>query len=280
MGHALLAYTGNAGIGATNFDLTALTDPDFTQRNGHYTFTEPYQLMATAIIGANLTRGRFQVPHWNAIGEYNIYPVNRSTIVVQSNPNMDFYYDAPPPIPLNEEFQIQTSNNNAGTEQDFGLIWIATSDWSQNLPRGVQLINVRATVAVTGILNAWSGPAGITLSQSLRGGVYAVVGAVCQITVGIAFRIVFPRYRLYNGRKLRPGNLCMQNIGDTPQDIPWDQQYWLGEWGRFHTFELPQVEFLANVAGAQTLELRMWCIYLGEDLSLLNQGLGGGGVTI
>jgi hypothetical protein len=279
MGHALLAYSGTTGAAAVNFDLTAATDPDFTQRNGHYTFTEAYRLFGTFVSGATCTRSRFQVPHWNAIGEYNIYPPNLSSTVILSNPQIDWALAMPPQIPLNEEFQMQVTNTGAG-EVSFAAIWLITPDWTRNLPAGIQLICVRATAAVAGVAAGWSGPGPITLSQSLRGGVYAVVGAECITALGWFFRIVFPRYRLYQGRKLRPGGLCQAVAGQNVLSRVSEQELWLGEWGRFHTFELPQIETFSSTTGAATQEIRLWLIYLGEDLSLLNAGLGGGGSTI
>lgn len=277
MGFALLDYNlSAAAAGASNSDMSAVNDPDFSQRNSHYIFTEPYALLAAALVGASVTRARFQVPTWNAIGEYNILNANRS-LNPPSNCQVDLTMASPPPVPLNEEFQIQASNNlGMGTEQENALIWIATQDWTKNLPTGRLTILCRASFTLTPTINVWSGGQNITLSQSLRGGVYAVIGATLQGSNAAAFRIIFPRYRLYHGRKLRPGFLCQNAIGDviSQQLDPW--MLALGEWGRFHTFELPQVEVLGTTAGAITYQLFMWLVYLGEDVSLLSSGLGGG----
>lgn len=277
MGFALLDYNASAaGINTVNLDFTAVTDPDFSIRNGHYIFTEPYRLLASSIVGASVIRGRYQVPTWNAIGELTIFSANRS-LQPPSNPQVDLYMAYPPAIPQMEEFQMQVSNNlGASTEQENAIIVIGTEDWSMNLPRGRLPILVRASFTVTPTINAWSGGQAITLSQSLRGGVYAVVGATVQGTNSMAFRIIFPRYRLYHGRKLRPGWLTQNAIGDvlTNQLVPWQLQ--LGEWGRFHTFELPLVEVLGTTASSTTYQVFLWCVYLGEDVSQLSQGLGGG----
>lgn len=277
MGFALLNYNAAAaGVNTVNLDFTAATDPDFSIRNGHYIFTEQYRLFATAIVGASVTRGRYQVPTWNAIGELTIFNANRS-LQPPSNPQIDLYAAYPPPIPQMEEFQVQVSNNlGASTEIENAAVIILTDDWSSNLPRGRLPILVRASFTVTPTLNAWSGGQAITLSQSLRGGVYAVVGATVQGSNSMAFRIVFPRYRLYHGRKLRPGFLTQNAIGDvlSNQLVPWQLQ--LGEWGRFHTFELPLVEVFGTAANSTTYQVFLWCVYLGEDVSQLSQGLGGG----
>src|ERR1044072_1494449 len=206
MGFGTLVYSAAAaGTNQSNLDLTAITDPDFTVRNSHYIFTESYRLLGAMGVGASLTRGRIQVPTINAVGEAVLWSANRSA-TVPSNPQWDNYYDVPLQLPTNEELQIQYSNNlGAATEQEQVLLWIVTDDWNANIPRGRQLLTVRASFTLTPTVNAWSGGQALTLSQSLRGGVYAVVGCVVQGTNAAFFRIIFPRYRLYRGRKLRPG---------------------------------------------------------------------------
>lgn len=276
MGFALLGYHGAAGVNAASFDLTALTDPDFSQRNSHYIFTENYRLMCAAHLEASATRANFSAPTWNAIGKPNIWPVNVSA-TVPSPPRIDTRDNAPPRLPLNEEFQFQVSNNlGAATEDAFGFMWIITDDYNRNIPRGSLPILVRCTATYNPGSAVWSGPQALVFEQSLRGGVYAVVGAEVQGTNLIAFRLIFPRYRLYNGRKLRPGWLCQNAIGD----LIWPQQYSgpdvFGEWGRFHTFEPPQIESVMATGASTAHEIRLWLVYLGEDVSLLNQGLGGG----
>src|SRR5262249_22622371 len=102
---ALLGYTGADAVGGVTTDLTALTDPDFTQRNCHYPFTENYRLCAAADIGASDTELALLCPTWNAIGKMNVYPPIRSATPVSSS-YVDLRTDWAPPIPLNEEFQM------------------------------------------------------------------------------------------------------------------------------------------------------------------------------
>ena len=110
MGCVLLGYQGTPGVNAASFDLTALTDADFTQRNGHYMFTEPYKMLAAIDMEASAIRANFSCPTWNAIGKGNVWPVMVSA-TVQSPPRVDVRFDNPPVLPMMEEFQFQTSNN-------------------------------------------------------------------------------------------------------------------------------------------------------------------------
>ncbi len=277
MGFALVAYNAAAAAaGATNTDLSFVTDSEFSSRNSHLILTEPYQLLAVGATGVSLTRGRLQIPTFNAVGEFALFNVNRA-LQPPSNPQLDYYIPYPPMLPLNEEIQVQYSNNlGAATEQENAIVLLGTDDWNQNVPRGKLPICVRATFTVTPTINVWSASQALTLSQSLRGGVYSVVGATVQGTNAAAFRIIFPRYRLYHGRKLRPGFFTQNALGDALGNQPPYGNGFLGEWGRFHTFELPLIEVLGTTAGAITYQVFLWLIFLGEDVSQLNQGLGGG----
>ena len=267
--HTLVYNAAAAGAGLTNVDFTGAVDTEVSQRSGHYIFTERYRLLAAAMVGASVTRGRFQVPKWNAVGEAVLFNANRS-LQPPSNPQWDSWLAYPPEIPLNEESQVQVSNNGAGEIENV-VLQIAPDDWTANLPQGELALCVRATAAITPTLNAWSGPNAITLAQSLRGGVYAVVGTVVQGTNAVAWRWIFPRNKMYHGRRLRPGGLIQNALGDTinNQVDPWVLGW--GVKGVFHTFELPQIELFGTLAGAITYQIFLWLVRLGEPLSLLDQ---------
>lgn len=281
MGHALLVYNNPvAGVADANVDMTAAVDADFSQRNNHYIFTNRFRLARAWAIGASMTRARFQIPTWNAIGEWAIFNVNR-LITPPANTQCDSYFPMPPRIPINEELQVQDSNNlGAATEIESVGIQLLTDDWTPQLPAGMAMFTIRATGTTTWTINAWSGPIAITLASQLRGGVYAVVGAQLQAGNSSFFRIVFPRYRLYGGQRLRPGGPCQNAVGNVTQNQPYPWNLDMGEWGRFHTFELPSIDVFGTAAASTAWVLYLTLVYLGEDVSLLGQGTGGGGVSI
>jgi hypothetical protein len=271
MSYHTIAYNISSDTAAgVNTDATAVTDTEVSVRNSHFIFTERYRLLSAAFIAAAALRGRFQVPKWNAIGEFAIFNANRS-LQTPSNPQWDLWLTAPPEIPQNEEFQVQLSNDGAGGAIENCVLNIAPDDWNQNIPKGELTLCIRASATITPTINAWSGPNAITLSQSLRGGVYAVVGTVVQGTDAVAWRWIFPRNKMYHGRRLRPGGLVQTARGDTlsNQVDPW--VFGWGVKGVFHTFELPQIELLGTVAAAITYQIFIWVVRLGEDVSILNQ---------
>jgi hypothetical protein len=71
----------------------------------------------------------------------------------------------------------------------------------------------------------------------------------------------------YNGRQLRPGGLIQNTAALNPMP---NQRFGFGEWGRFHTFELPSIQIYSDAAGG-TYEVRLELTYLGQSNSLLQQ---------
>jgi hypothetical protein len=268
-----------AGINDVNTDMVAASDNDFSQRNNHYIFTENYRLAMAAAVGVSVTRGRYQVPTWNAIGEATIVQANRA-LTPPSNPQWDNYYNSPPVIPQNEEFQVQLSNNlGSATEIENVVLQILPDNWNLNLPQpaayGVT-ITARATVTITPVLNGWSGPQIIAFSASLKGGTYAVIGSKMQGANAVAYRLIFPRSQLYHGRKLRPGGMVQTAIGDVQENaIPWGRQY-LGVHGLFHTFEPVQVEVFGTLASSTPYQLYLDLVYLDRSVAPLDAWVAGG----
>jgi hypothetical protein len=276
MYHTVVYNAPAAGVNTVNLDFTAALDSEVTQRNGHYTFSEDYKLLGAAIVGVSVIRGRFQVPHWNAYAEFNLFNANRA-ITPPSNPQWDLWQAYPPLIPQEEEFQVQVSNNlGAATEVENVVLMLGTADWNQNLRKGELVVAARATFTLTPVLNAWSGGQVIAFTQSLRGGTWLIIGAAVQGANAVAYRWLFPRNRMYHGRRLRPGGLVQTAIGDqlNQQADPWVLTW--GEVGAFHTFELPQIEVFGTVAGSITYQVFVWMVYLGQSRSILDQYVAGG----
>lgn len=277
MYHTVVYNASAAGVNTVNLDFTAATDSEVTQRNGHYTFSEDYKMLAAAVVGASVTRGRIQVPHWNAFVEFTLFNANRS-LQPPSNPQWDLWATYPPIIPQEEELQVQVSNNlGAATEIENVVLQLGTTDWNQNLRKGEFVCLGRATMTVTPTLNAWSGGQAITFTQSLRGGVWMIIGGVVQGSNAVAYRWVFPRNKMYHGRRLRPGGLTQNAIGDVVSTQLDPYVFGWGEVGAFHTFELPQIEVFGTAANSTTYQIFAWMVYLGQSKSILDQYVAGGG---
>ena len=182
-----------------------------------------------------------------------------------------------PELPLEEEIQVQASNNlGAATEQESCILQLAPDSWTGNLERGEMAMMIRATATITPTLNAWSGPNAITLSQSLQGGSYAIVGTIVQGTNAVAYRWIFPRNRMYKGRRLRPGGLTQTALGDVTANQPYPWLFHWGTQGAFHTFELPQIEVFGTLAGAITYQIFIAIVRLGDGVAGLERYVAGG----
>ena len=269
--HVLLMYAGNNAGPANNFDLIAATDADFSQRNSHYIFTESYQGAYLFAQSAHMTDARLVTPTYNALNSdgFRIAGFQKAAGVGGAPTLCDNYLKNPFMIPTMEEFQFQGSTGTA--EEQWGAIVMRTPGWKRQIPSGPIIVMEGTTSSFTPTANVWSGPQILNLTANPRGGVYAVIGAsLQQASDTLAFRVIFPRSPNYTGRKLRPGWLAQNVVGAFEDVITQNDRFHLGVWGYFHTFELPTVEVFATTSAAMTPIVRLWCVYLGGDLTQLN----------
>lgn len=269
MGWTVLPYSLATGGSVTDADMTATTDPEFTTRNSHIILTEQYKLGALYGAGATITRLNLSLPKYNAISKFNVWPLNISSANVPSPPRLAWLYPNAPDLSKNEELAFKVTDG--ASENALAAALLMTPGHNANLPSGQLLIPLRCTASVTQVAAGWSALAALTFEQSPRGGVYAIISAEVVCAASHWFRLVFPRTPWYNGRKLRPGWLVQQAIGDLPEPKLQINPYAMGVWGYFHTFESPQIEvWSAAATSTVTAEIRLWCQYLGESLSLLD----------
>lgn len=258
----LLTYRVVAGVNDANVDMTAAsTDGEFTARNNHYIFTEKYDLIGAAHMAVSATRARFNVPSLNRIARFQIWPPNRSA-TPPADPRIYDLRNYPLTLPQDEEIAIEESNNlGAATEETTVHLWVCPSGtFKRTIPQGQARLLVRATGALARVAAAWATGGVLTFAENLLGGWYAVVGANCQSANLRAFRIVFPRWNVVAGRKLRPGGLATNAVGDLDYR---GMNFLSGQWGVFHSFEPPTLDVWGDAAGADTQELRLDLVYLG-----------------
>lgn len=260
MFHTLI-YEEALAAGAAGEELDAVVDDEFSRRNLHYIFGEDWSLIADYYQAVSAIRARWNLPFVNAIGRHNITQFHRSA-TVPTDPRLNDYRDYPIPFPQDEEWAVEGFNNLAcGTENSTYIAWVAPHGWNRNLPRGEQRLTLRATAAVAGVAQSWSLLGPLAFESNIRGGIYAVVGCQMFDAGTLAGRLVFNRMPLYQGRKCRPGFLSTEALGNTLNPVFMGG---LGEWGRFDTFEPPQLQIYANATAASAQELWLDCVYLGR----------------
>src|SRR5215469_13800200 len=119
--HVLLAYTGSNPGATNNFDLTALTDPDFSQRNGHYIFTERYRARYLIAQSAGMTDARLLTPTFAALNSdgFRIGSFQQAAGVGGVPTLVENLASPFLQIPQMEEFQFQGSKTAVGTQQQW-----------------------------------------------------------------------------------------------------------------------------------------------------------------
>lgn len=260
------AYSESLGS-VTDSDINAAQDDVYITRNSHLIFTEPTNLLALYGGSTTLTRARFGNQGLQQKGRVHLWPLAR-TDTIPSRPKLMDFTDRPMAIPLNEELTIEASTDAVGPVIVNFVLWLGDPRWSDRLPSGRDRFITRATaVVVAGAASAWTALASLVFERDLLNGVYAVVGAHCVAANAVAFRLRFPDQAPAGLKQLRPGGLVQNALGD----FPWEKQdAGFGEWGRFHTFNPPQIQTFEDTAGG-TYEVRLDLIYLGESLALLNR---------
>lgn len=261
----LFANTLTTGGAVTLTDVPAVADANFSIRNSHYIFSEPYNMLAAAFLAATGTALQSNIPHWNYVNPHQIYPGNLS-LTVPANVQVADYRAWPMPMPIGEEIAWQASDS--GSEQFTMFTWAGTTGWKQQRPSGIMRTTALATCSYTSVANTWGADAVLTITSQLRSGTYIVLGAQCQRTNGLAFRLNFTRSPMYlQKRKLIPGDLCINTYSGVPNHLGPD---WLGVWGAFNTVEFPLLEVFATASATATATLWLNLLYISDSLDALD----------
>jgi hypothetical protein len=256
-------------------DTPVIPDTNFSARGGtggadHWIFTEPYDLHAAFVGAVTVTAAQFNDATLNAVNIPQIYPVNLG-ITPLTNPQVMDLRSSPVPLPLNEEIPLNISAGAGGAEDCYGLIWIkprgnqgndlAMPPVTTSTPRVLALVT--ASIVLT--KGVWSPFVTLTFTNPLKGGAYQVNGAQFVVSNGLAFKLNFVKSPLYMGRKLWPGSLTEKTYGFVPLRFG---PTWMGPYGRFNNFELPQLSVLGSTTtGATTYTGYLDMTYLGDTNS-------------
>lgn len=254
------------GGAVANLDIPAVADPSFSTRNGHYIYSEEYELLAAAPFGPTITALQNNTPHMTWINPPQIYPVSLST-TVPTNVAVCDLRENPWKMPINEEWQWGVTD---GASENVTLVtWLGTPSWSRRMPpAGIQRLTIPFTASMVTTAFTWCPDVQLAPSNQLRGGTYAVIGADVIGAASQCFRFNFTRQPLSRNRKLYPGSLCTQTYGLIPNKLG---QNWMGLYGYFNTFELPYISVVANASATvtHTVYLDVW--YMSNSTDALDQ---------
>lgn len=268
----MVSYTTTTGAAVTLSNLGMVADGSIAQGSTGFRYTERYRLLAAFLHAASLTQGEIRSPTLDGLSRWNIWPLTLS-LNIPGNPQVDDYRSFAPYLPMYEDVNLAVSDTAVGGEQIIGHEWIGTEGWTPDLSilqhmygSGDPYIGRRLTVNSTTTLNkgagAWGADVAFTFEQLPRGGVYAVIGGEVVAAACSAWRINFPRQPLYHGRKLFPGDIVQQAVGDVPKK---QGRNWLGVWGVFHTWELPFGSLFGQAAGTVAINGNIDLVYLGGN---------------
>lgn len=265
----LAFYNGSCTAGAEN-QLNAVTDPDITIQSNAFVFTSQYSLLASILLGASVEYGRYSTAEWSGRGRPNIFGNSRNA-TPGAVPFWDLFPDKKLVLPQAQQIALYATNNlGSSTEKEAALWQYCTPSWSKQSPAGMYDILLHATATITLVAGSWVENQAITFDSPPLGGVYCVLGTVVVGANAYAYRWVFPRSPMYNGRRLRPGGLVMTAFGNAPFMWGGDPFYHWGPQGYFWTYEQPLLGVLGQTAGSQALDVFMMCRFYGESPSLLD----------
>ena len=241
----VLVYTKSNATATVDNDLTAVQDPSMTQQNSHYILPTAMQLQYAMMMGTGLNSPKIQSPSLRRVLIPSVWPLIRAA-AVPSDPNVSDYRNNPLTLPALEEIQVLASNDDAGTQRAWGVLFLSTQ--LQPMQGGADIFSLKATASITTVANTWCS-GNLTFSQTLPLGTYAVVGMFAQSATGIAARLIFP-----GGTNFRPGVVCNAGLGDRPPFA--GRKAPLGVLGTFSSTAQPQLDILASgVDSAQVVYL-------------------------
>jgi hypothetical protein len=238
-----LSCFGGAKTDSTNNEaIPAPGDPAFN-RVSTTEYLAPADLEVFAMYAGNdtITRARLVTPSLRTLGLPEIYPLN-VTAAPALPLAVDFRPNDPVRIKMNDTFSVEASNGASTVDTAFAALAIRKQFWP--VPAGSRT-TLSGTAAQTLVANGFSFGT-ITFDQTPPVGNYSVIGMSCVCASAWFARLIFPMQSNW-----RPGVI----VGATAAAFEYRQAFRhgnVGEWGRFHSVNLPQLEIFGNTAGAQT----------------------------
>lgn len=204
-----------------------------------------------------ITRARIATESLRTLGLPEIYPLN--VVAEPTLPlSIDWRLNDPIRVKRNDSLSVECSNGASTADFAWAGLYLRTQKYG--VPAG-PVTTVSGTSANTLVANAWTA-AGITLDQNLPVGDYAVVGMKVVCADAWAARLIFPA-----GQGMRPGTMTGETVaGYEYQDQARHGK--LGEWGRFHSVNIPQLEVLGHTAGAETPRVYLDVVQLNNNPQL------------
>lgn len=232
----LLALSESHGIGPVDVDV--VPDGIFTVQNGHFLPQRDHFLYWAAAMNSAMDRVQLVTPTLRQITSPFITPLILALISGNSR-NVADYRRFPLRLRQLEELQLLATLSAAGPTRT--TILLAIYDARPPAAPSGDIFTMRGASTTAAVANAWS-LLTVAWQDNLPNGLYACVGLRHISANGQAARLQFEE------QAYRPGTLS-SNV-DTEQFHEMFMKGELGEFGRFQSYRMPQVEVLANAADA------------------------------
>lgn len=241
--HTLAAFFESVTNGAALAEVNGVADQSLTaDTSNRIQVPGPWQLLAAAAVGINLTRCRINAPSLRSEILPEVYPIN-PTANVRTVESWAIWKDRGPRLKATEFFIPEVSRGGADAQPVTVLAWIGPQFVPAPSGRVYTLVG---TVTPTLTAGTWV-LANPTWDQQLPVGNYHVVGMQAAVNDATACRLVFP-----GGAQFRPGVL----VNDAQGDLQPGEPFRNGNFGLFGTFSfnaMPQIEVLGHTAGAEAV---------------------------
>lgn len=234
----LAAYTADPGAAIVDAQIAALNDQVLTIRGGNFFLKDDMDLMFAAAMGITLDDARLESPSLRIPTFPYIRPI-REAVSPAAEPRVASW--ATQPFKLRGEEQLRLSATDPAVGPGFITGIVGLRQTIRPLPAGnIYRMQGVSTTAVTA--NVWSTIEGVTYTNDLPDGRYALVGMEHFSATGKACRAIF------FGQVLRPGCVSITAIGG--QSAPIFMNGAMGNWGEFENDRVPNLEVLAAAADA------------------------------
>lgn len=236
-------FAGAKTDSTANENIPAVADPTFNRTSGNL-YLAPTNLKVFAALAANdtIARARITSPSLRQLGLPELYPLN---IVAEPTVPVGLveYGDTGPEIRQNDEFGVECSNGASTIDVAWAALWLRKR--FMPVPSGKRF-TMRATATITLVASAWA-LGTLTFDQTPPVGDYSVIGLHVFCADAWFARLVFPM-----DTSFRPGVVTQETLGAFMDSQPFRYGR-VGEFGRFHSVNLPQIEVLGHTAGAEAV---------------------------
>lgn len=237
MGFTIAGWSSQVPAGTTQIALTALQDEVLRVEGSNIIVPAQNLLIGYYAIGANIQNVQLVSPSMRRVALLDIAPIEPSTLP-SFPPDWIVRADNPLVLVKDEKITAYAGNSDpANARQE--TILILLTDRPPTRVAG-NPISVKATASVSGTAYAWE-TVPLNLTQTLPVGNYDIIGARCEFSHGIAFRLNCI------GSVIRPGGICVSGPGD--KDPDYQRFGGLGVWESFYHLNVPNIDILGDGTG-------------------------------